>query len=70
MTILQSGKPQQQLRCLQRYDVIDECCRLLGIFDSRKSAEAYITWRPAKPNSYENEVHRKHEAWKARRTWS
>ena len=60
MTLLQRYK--------NRFDVIAEFGRLLAIFDSRKAARGYITWRPAKPE--DDELFQRHEAWKPRRVRS
>jgi len=43
---------------------------LIAICKSNEAVVAASAWRPAKPDSYEDEAFRKHAAWRPRRVWS
>jgi hypothetical protein len=48
-----------------RYDIVDCYCQLIAIVKSQREASAFVSaWRPAKPNSFKNEVHSKHDAYR------
>ena len=60
-------------RYQSRFDVLDCYGSLVAIFHRRDEALAFIaaaTWRASPPDSYQNEPHRKHAAWRPKRVRS
>ena len=54
---------------LERYaDVLGG--ELIAIYKSNEAVVAASAWRPAKPDSYEDDAFRKHAAWRPRRVRS
>jgi hypothetical protein len=52
-----------------RYDVLDFYGRLIVSFKSRKVAEKFAAWNP-EPDSCEEELHCKYQAWRPERVRS
>ena len=68
-TVRPLGCAQQreaEMTILERYaDVLGD--ELIAICKSNEAVVAASAWRPAKPDSYEDEAFRKHAAWRPRR---